>query len=494
MMKVLVAEDERPILRNIVKAIEAADPDFNVKYTAFNGKQAKEYLDTQQIDVAFLDINMPIYDGLFLLQYICDNNIDLILVILTGYREFDYAKKALKYNAFDYLLKPLDEKELGNLLNKLKVEVEIKKKKLPFDSCEKISRNVFEDEGGMQNICFVASCFLGGCSGGSLSEETKTRQEDTERYLRKYIEEQVEKNRFWLAKGHLDSERILFLNGNTKQYRELLEGMISHADGSLLPITVVSSTGPVRISEINTVYQNLSDLAKERMEFGKSSILFPEKKQQQEGGIDKARLEAVLDGIQPGITKDMLVKVFGRVIELAGTKRKYLEYGMKSFFLRLCEKVPAQISYLDIEEEIVLILENEFEYNKLIEKTESVVKEYFYVSVEPSKNRRGLAEELKKYIMKSYQFPFSSQILEERFGYSAFYLRSVFKEAFGMSPNEFLLKVRMDKACLLLKQGIQAKDVASEVGFSDPLYFSKVFKKFTGSSPSECMGDVQSRR
>ena len=93
------------------------------------------------------------------------------------------------------------------------------------------------------------------------------------------------------------------------------------------------------------------------------------------------------------------------------------------------------------------------------------------------------------YIIKSYQFPFSSQILEEKFGYSAFYLRSVFKESFQVSPNEYLLKVRMERACLLLRQGVQAKDAANEVGFSDPLYFSKVFKKFTGCSPSEYMGE-----
>ena len=489
MIEVLVAEDERPILRNIVKAIEAADSDYRVKYAACNGKQAKEYLDSNQIDVAFLDINMPIYDGLFLLQYIRDNNMNLIPVILTGYREFDYAKKALKFNAFDYLLKPLDEKELGNLLNKLKVEVEIKKKQQPFDSFGQISRTVFEDGDGMQNSCFVASCFLGGYSRGNLDDETKVRQEDTERYLKKYIEEKVGKNRFWLAKGHRESERILFVNVNTDRYRELLEGMVSSADTSLLPITVASATGPAEIAAISEVYRNLSETAKEIMEFGKSCILFSEKIRQPEKGIDKDRLEVILEGIQPDITLEALTKVFGRVIDLAGTKRKNLEYGMKSFFIRLCEKVPTQINYLDIEEEILFILENEFKYEKLVEKIEAVVKEYFYVSVEPSRNKERLAEELKMYIIKSYQFPFSSQILEEKFGYSAFYLRSVFKESFQVSPNEYLLKVRMERACLLLRQGVQAKDAANEVGFSDPLYFSKVFKKFTGCSPSEYMGE-----
>lgn len=53
-----------------------------------------------------------------------------------------------------------------------------------------------------------------------------------------------------------------------------------------------------------------------------------------------------------------------------------------------------------------------------------------------------------------------------------------------MSPSDFLLKLRMEKAKELLLQGVQAKDVAFEIGFTDSLDFSKVFKKYTGCNPS----------
>ena len=64
MIKVLIAEDEFPLLRGIAKLVEKADTDFNVVMMAKNGKEALEYLENHLVDVVFTDINMPLVDGL----------------------------------------------------------------------------------------------------------------------------------------------------------------------------------------------------------------------------------------------------------------------------------------------------------------------------------------------------------------------------------------------------------------------------------------------
>lgn len=133
----------------------------------------------------------------------------------------------------------------------------------------------------------------------------------------------------------------------------------------------------------------------------------------------------------------------------------------------------------------MIILENEFLYSNLLSSVKEIIKQYFYVNVNGEENKEELVVALKKYIERHYRYPFSNRILEEKFGYSAFYLRSIFKCQQGISPSAYLLQIRIKKACELLEKHIQAKEVAQEVGYTDPLYFSKVFKKQTGYSPSE---------
>ncbi|GHT80799.1 hypothetical protein FACS1894130_12410 [Spirochaetia bacterium] len=86
---------------------------------AYDGREAATILDRNEIDVVFTDITMPLMDGIALLKYTACNHKHIIIVLLTGYAEFEYAKSAVTYNAYEYLLKPLDENMLIPLLGKL---------------------------------------------------------------------------------------------------------------------------------------------------------------------------------------------------------------------------------------------------------------------------------------------------------------------------------------------------------------------------------------
>ena len=73
MIKVMVVEDEPPILRSISKAIETASPLCKVTETAYNGEQALALLADTEIDVIFTDINMPVMDGIALCRYVSEH-------------------------------------------------------------------------------------------------------------------------------------------------------------------------------------------------------------------------------------------------------------------------------------------------------------------------------------------------------------------------------------------------------------------------------------
>ena len=123
MIRVLVAEDELPLLRGIKAMIEGLDPEFTVVKSAKNGREALEYLKEQSVQVVFTDIHMPMVDGTEILKYVYESCPLTSAVVISGYRDFSYARKALLYNAKNYLLKPVDREELALLLAQIKDEL-----------------------------------------------------------------------------------------------------------------------------------------------------------------------------------------------------------------------------------------------------------------------------------------------------------------------------------------------------------------------------------
>lgn len=119
-MNIFVIEDEPPILREIVTIINSFHEDYQVIGTATNGQQAVDFLKKtgNQVDVMITDIQIPIKNGLELISYVNQHFSHILSMILTGYGSFDYARSAIQNGVFGYLLKPVDEDELRNELQK----------------------------------------------------------------------------------------------------------------------------------------------------------------------------------------------------------------------------------------------------------------------------------------------------------------------------------------------------------------------------------------
>ncbi len=122
MIKVLVAEDELPLLRGIRIMIERISPEFSVVKCALNGKEAVDYLKENPVDVIFTDINMPLVDGIELMRFTCENYPEVIMVAISGYNDFHYAQQAIEYQVKRYLLKPIVMEDMEALLEEIQDE------------------------------------------------------------------------------------------------------------------------------------------------------------------------------------------------------------------------------------------------------------------------------------------------------------------------------------------------------------------------------------
>ncbi|TDF95802.1 AraC family transcriptional regulator [Paenibacillus piri] len=111
------------------------------------------------------------------------------------------------------------------------------------------------------------------------------------------------------------------------------------------------------------------------------------------------------------------------------------------------------------------------------------------VPVEQSSGIQQQVEQAIRWLTLQYHQPISIEQMAQSLGYHRTHLSKMFKQHTGMSPMNFLLKIRMERAKLLLQETLTIEQVASSVGFSDPLYFSKQFRKWFGRSPSDYRQD-----
>lgn len=118
MWKLVIADDEPKIRRGIENILDWNDFNIDIVGEAEDGELALEVIKEKTPDIILLDINMPFLNGLNLLEKLKDINNKSIVIIISGYDDFSYAQKALKFNVFDYILKPVNKKSMEDIIAK----------------------------------------------------------------------------------------------------------------------------------------------------------------------------------------------------------------------------------------------------------------------------------------------------------------------------------------------------------------------------------------
>jgi two-component system response regulator YesN len=122
-MRILIVEDELKIRQGLRAIIEDVIPSGCLIREASNGKEALDWLKTQdKVDLLITDIRMNEMNGIDLMKRVKPLYPGLSIIVISGHDEFIYAKEAIRYGALDYLLKPVDRVELANILNRVKEE------------------------------------------------------------------------------------------------------------------------------------------------------------------------------------------------------------------------------------------------------------------------------------------------------------------------------------------------------------------------------------
>lgn len=124
MHQVMIVDDEYMILKGMAKIVDWQQAGFEIVQTARNGKQALAAFKAHPVDLVITDVRMPEMTGVEFMQQLQALPKAPLVIVLSGYQEFDYVKQALKFGAMDYLVKPVNADELATVLTKANQRLE----------------------------------------------------------------------------------------------------------------------------------------------------------------------------------------------------------------------------------------------------------------------------------------------------------------------------------------------------------------------------------
>ena len=170
MYRALIVEDEDLMREYLENNLSAICPEWCTADTAADGQEAIEKIRHSHFDGIITDIRMPVMDGLAMSKVIRDKDPRIPILIISGYNEFDYARKAVRLNIFDYLLKPVDEQELSAALSAMAIQAG---QKQPSEPVETEKENAGENTDGLAQraLSYIRQHFSDPISLTSVAEE-----------------------------------------------------------------------------------------------------------------------------------------------------------------------------------------------------------------------------------------------------------------------------------------------------------------------------------
>ncbi|RCX18861.1 helix-turn-helix protein [Anaerobacterium chartisolvens] len=513
MIRVIVVEDEPPILNAVAKMIEELHSDFHVVGKAPNGEDALELAEKLKPDVVFTDIKMPVMDGLTLIEKLMHMKPAPIPVVLSGYAEFEFAKRAFSHGTFDYLIKPINLDVLEELLNRIAHRIYQTIKDRETTVLDQIIRNNASGGDGAPSL-YITDLFPGQsyacmliCAGSYCSYHSPLLTPGQEFWARNNMEEIIGKNvkdrcRFWITDGEHDNEKILLLGSKSGSNIDI--SMISKEIYLLLasygtPVTALVSLVFQDIMQVGARIRKLQGILKRDICFGFSQYI-------QESPAAEVIKKSDHDILHPSWENSfhtaiaMLqadnfksnLKSLLAICEDRKCRQYILEKILQQIFTLFCKIPELNLTnhMVDIHMELNEIITCSISYEGIFENLSCLTEELFYskpTTACPNTEQDDAIDRIDAYIKINFTVPINLQMLSDVFGFAPQYLGRKYKKVRGRTPNDYIIELRMNKAKELLKEKsmMSIKDIAEAVGYEDPFYFSRVFKLYTGKTASE---------
>lgn len=524
MFKVLIVDDEPIIRKGLKNIIDWNSMECEICGEASDGKDGMNLIDEVKPDIVITDIKMPGVDGLSMIKETKNIIPDGKIVILTGFRDFEYIQEAIKLGAFDYLLKPsriedinsvlkkaveelksqrCKDEEFENLKNEFKSKIPVLRQKLLYDIMYKI---IYKPQEIMEQLKLyelnIVSFILIIVETDEIENEKNKSQFEKQLYQFGIINafEENFNDDFIVYNIALSNNKVVFIVQPKEENAEF--GEIVYKNVNNLKEVINSCfdfTITVSISSVGKGALDIPEKAKEAEEalaykfyMGKNSVILFQDLKSLYRPTDLSILEsyekALIQSIKAGNeknTKAALDEIFACVSENFTDKEnvKIIYWNLISSInsISLSSKV------LDGKDDFYRAIQMCTDIGELNSLLSDIALKY--VSRINSFNRKTINSTLEKaieYIKLHYSESITLNEVAEYTYVSTYYLSRMFTKELGKNFVDYLNEIRIERAKEFLRQtDYKTYEIAEMVGVRDAHYFSKLFKKYTGMTPSE---------
>lgn len=516
---VLVAEDEPVILSGLCKFIESSRGSYEIVARCDNGEDAIRCMQEYRPDIVVSDIQMPKATGLDMIRAAREGKLDIQFVFISGYQEFSYAQEALRYNAVDYLLKPVGREDLERALQKAVTKMSersaIKNLREEKSSVQTFFEelhpgNTFTENKSREeflnlHLNLEDGCCLQGFSvfiaptgtPGTGSSQTELLRFVLYDKIGQYIEK--EKRGFVAIKNDDGCCLILYARNLTilaqlgREFLGWLKQLETEYHVSLqvgVGQTVTGTENLIAAYKTTRFSQELHYFEPDR-----NPIFYDQVQNHYEGSFEE--YQTALDEVINALVfhdkhyKECLEALFQSILHMHYGNQKAADYRMQL----LLEEVASQlIAYNLITEEDRLLKE---EYSKKLSSAKNFeeachicrvcIGKYYDRSAAALSSSEGVEiVKVKKYIREHYTEDISLNTLADMVSMNPSYLSALFKRNTGQNYIKYLTDVRMDAAYKLLTgTDMMTYEIAEAVGYHTVRRFVESFKKKFGMSPLE---------
>ena len=519
LLKVLIVDDEKIIRDGMVSGVDWESLGYEVCGQAEDGEIAVERVRELHPDLIITDIKMPFIDGLQLVEIMKTDYPDILTVIISGHDEFEYARKAVKLGAYDYLLKPLDLEYLTQMLIRIKKHIRSSRERMR-NSDElrqmKIFRklwsglSVSDEENEYLSVLWKNSPEDLVFYAAVLSVEQAYVQapvcRDAEPQLLDFLirelffskETEYEKALILLAEGKygivLAGDDFSSLNETAGEF--FIKTTQSFQDNFGLPVFISVSGMHKGISRLSDAAEEAEKAFEFRYIAGSKSIVYFNR-------INKGdALNSSYYDIAPLIfslkqADKMMLRNELNIMLKAAIDRRENARGFISFvcagLLRSAEETVNDFG--GRIEDVFSDPVNEFNrlssittLEKAIEQLNHVLDQIIdYINSFRKTELETRIEKAKEFIHSEYNSRgISLQQVADHVHMNLCYLSEIFRKYTGCTYIEYLTRYRIDKAAdLLLNTDYRSYEIADMAGYENATYFSTTFKRVKGVSPTD---------
>lgn len=469
MRKILIVDDERMVRLGLISMIQELYPGQYEISEAINGDDALQKSQLLYPDIIFLDIRMPVKDGLTALPELYEITPDSKVLLLTGFAEFEYARTAMRYGINEYLLKPCSLEDIKKAIDTIEQSFQEKHNNLNNHFSVVLSqalnlyfsKEIFPEDTVFSNTRFSAALLYIDLPNKSAAG--RYCEEIIELYTTIASNKCLEHSVYFLPTGEL----CLFMANDTKQSLvNFMQSLFTEKYAGTSAVIFESEYLTDLLQKI-TIMQNQNSL---RCFFSGHWVLF----KQLSSLRNSTEICAFSDHLE-----NLLVSYVVNDATGFYENKQFLLYTNELYKSFPFERKKSCFRFVT-------------NFIGLSAKSSDFKDVYSLISIFPnSKSSKldsdDLINRIKNYISQHYNEDLSIQTLGEIFDISPNYFSKIFHERTGTRYIDYITNYRIDIAKKLLRsnQELTIQQVSDSIGYYSTRHFVKTFKKVTGSLPSE---------